>query len=107
MSDLEKSFQHLIDSAVEKAITKNSDRIQQVALDKERLLSIAELAEYSGFSESTIRRGWIHREHDPLPAYQIDKEYRIPLSTFLKWFERYRVGQKERIKKMINIKEKK
>ena len=104
MSDFEKSFQHLIDLAIEKAIKKYSKQIQKAALQEEFFFSIPMLAKYTGYSRDTIT-GWIHRNHDPLPAYQVDKEYRISLPIFLKWFENYKVGQGERKKKSIKMKD--
>ena len=103
MSDFEQSFQVLMNSAVEKAIEKHQDKLQQAALDKERLYSVTELAKYSGFSEVTIRN-WILRDYDPLPAFQVGKEYRVHLNVFLEWLDQYRVESKERVEKLVRIK---
>lgn len=106
MSDFEKSFQHLIDSAVEKAILKYSKQIQEVTLQEEFFFSIPTLAKCTGFSRNTIKN-WIYRDYDPLPAYQVDKDYRISLPVFIKWFEKYKVGQSERKKKSIKMRDEK
>ena len=96
MSD--KSFQQMIEEAVEIAIQKYADKIQAASLNEERLYTISELASHSGFTTTTIYR-WITRDHDPLPAYQIDREYRIVKKEFDQWLGRYRLNEK--IKKMV------
>jgi hypothetical protein len=102
VKDFEQAFQFLIDSAVEKAIEKHQDKLQQAALDKGRLYSVTELSKYSRFSEVTIR-SWILRDYDPLPAFQVGKEYRVHLNVFLEWLERYRVAHRERVEKLVRI----
>ncbi len=86
MSDFEQSFEKMIDSAITKAIIKYGQGIEKIALDQKKLYSVSELAKYSGFSEPTIRN-WINRDYVPLPAFQIEKEYRVYLPVFLKWLE--------------------
>ena len=96
----DKSFQQMIDEAMDKAMQKYAEKIQSASLNEERLYTISELAAYSGFSTTTIR-GWITRDHDPIPAYQIDKEYRVIKKEFDEWIKRYRVNEK--VGKMIDL----
>ena len=102
MSDFEKSFQKMIDSAISKAIIKYGQKIEKIALDRKKLYSVPELAKYSGFSETTIRN-WINRNYVPLPAFQIEKEYRVYLPVFLEWLEQYKVENNIRTKEYAKI----
>ena len=102
MSDLEQAFQKLIYTAMKKVIHECSKELEEAALNRERLFSVSELSKYFGFSETTIRN-WINRDYDPLPAFQVQKEYRIHLNVFLEWLEQYRVENKTRVGKIINI----
>ena len=90
MSDFEQSFQKMIDSAIAKAIERYGKEIEKIAISRKELYSVPELAKYSGFSEPTIRN-WINRNYVPLPAFRIEKEYRVYLPVFLKWLEQYKV----------------
>ena len=102
MSD--KSFQQMINEAVEQAIDRYVGRIEEYLLENERLLSITELSNLSGFSATTLR-GWITRDYDPLPAYQVDKEYRVRKTDFDQWINTKRV--KEKVGKLVNTGNKK
>lgn len=102
MSDLSKSFEKMIDSAIAKAIIKYGQEIEKIALDQKKLYSVPELAKYSGFSEVTIRN-WINRSYVPLPAFKIEKEYRIYLPVFLKWIEQYKVENNTRTKEYAKV----
>lgn len=95
MSD--KSFQEMIDEAVERAIDRYFERIQTASED--RLFSIPMLVSYSGFSSKMIRR-FINRDHDPLPAFMVSKEYRVSKKAFDEWMDRYQV--KKRVTRIVH-----
>jgi excisionase family DNA binding protein len=104
MPDLNKSFFDFLGSLVEETIKKYIEKIEKIHEKRARLLTISELAKYSGFSEVTIRN-WIHNDNYSLPAFQIGKEYRVYLLDFLDWLETYRVREKTNQEKLINFKE--
>ena len=98
MSD--KTFQEMVDEAVDKAVARHIDELARTALDQEHLCTVPEIARIAGFSEMTIRN-WINRKRQPLPAYQVDKDYRIKLADYRAWMEEARtVG---RVEKLIEI----
>ena len=99
MTNFEKSFQELVDEAVLKAIERYFRELQETAQQKERLFTVSELSQYTGFSTSAIRN-WITKEDNPLPAYQIEKEYRIKFDEFQRWIEGYKV-RRERVGKLV------
>lgn len=88
----DKSFQQMLDEAVEKAVDRYIERLVERALDENRYLTVAEVAQLTGFSSQAIR-GFIGRSHDPLPAFRVDKEYRIKLKDFEQWYEQYRTNR--------------
>lgn len=100
MPDFEQSYQKIVDTAIERALHKYIDQLRQF-IKKDRLLTIPELAEYSGYSKNRIY-GFIRRNYDPLPAYRIEKDYRISLPEFSEWIEKYRVGFKGRKKRIVD-----
>ena len=100
----DKSFQQMINEAVEQAIDRYVGKIEECLLENERLLSITELSNLSGFSATTLR-SWITRDYDPLPAFQVDKEYRVRKTDFDQWINTKRV--KEKVGKLVNTGNKK
>lgn len=106
MPDFAEVLQNMIDHAVEKAMLAHLRDLQRSFLQGDRLLSIPELAEYSGYSESTIKI-WIHRDFDPLPAFRPNKNYCVKLPEFLEWLEKSRVGRRKKKEKLIDTEAKK
>jgi excisionase family DNA binding protein len=104
MPDLNKAFFDFLGTLVEETIKKYIDEIEKIHEKRARLLTIPELAKYSGFSEVTIRN-WIHNDNYSLPAFQIGKEYRVYLLDFLDWLESYRVGERTGKEKLIDFKQ--
>lgn len=88
MPDLGETIQ----SAVMDAIDKYVEDVVNKAIAAERLFTVAEIAALSGFSEPAIRN-WINREHDPLPAFRVEKEYRVRMKDFDTWLENYRTNR--------------
>ena len=89
----EKSFQQMINDAVEQAIDRYVGRIEECLLENERLFSITELSNLTGFSKVTIRN-WILRDYDPLPSYRVDKQFRVSKKDFDQWINTKRVREK-------------
>ncbi len=91
----EKSFQQIIDEAVEKAVDRNIDHLLQIQLDRERFLTIPEVAKLSSVSKPTVR-GWISRDYFPLPAYRVGRDFKIKYREFEEWFQQYKIGKTKR-----------
>jgi excisionase family DNA binding protein len=85
----EKSLDQLIEDSISSAIEKNIERLAQLQLDRERFLSIPEVAQLAAVSKPTVR-GWISREYMPLPAYKIGRDFKIKYKDFAGWFEQFK-----------------
>jgi len=101
MSD--KSFQQMVDEAFEKAINRYGEHLERLIQNRERMLTISDISRLTGFSTMAVRN-WIRREENPLPAFQVDKEYRVLPQVFWRWFEQFGTWRKERVGKLINLK---
>lgn len=52
----------------------------------EPTLTVEEVAAILRVTEETVR-SYITRKKDPLPAYKLGREYRIPKARFEKWLQ--------------------
>ena len=52
----------------------------------EQTLTVEEVAGILRVTEETVR-SYITRKKDPLPAYRLGREYRIPKTLFEKWMK--------------------
>jgi len=69
----------MLDETVEKAVDKYIEQITQMQIDKDRYLSVPQVAKLSGFSSPAVR-GWINQKCDPLPAFRIGRDYKIKMN---------------------------
>lgn len=96
MSD--KTLQEMMDEAVDKAFARNIEELRSV-LTERKFLSISDISYLTGYSRKTIEM-WIRRDEDPLPAFQIGREYRVKYHEFDLWFERQSTIRHERKEKL-------
>lgn len=100
MIDMEKTFQQMIDEAVERALDKYGEKIERLIQERDRLLTVSDISRLTGFSTMAVRN-WINREEDPLPAFRVEKEYRVKPEVFWQWFDHYGTGRKKRTESLI------
>jgi predicted DNA-binding transcriptional regulator AlpA len=104
MPDFEKSFGNIIKNIIEEKIDERIKEIEKTLKQTNRLFSVPELAEYSGFSATSIYN-WLKRPRNPIPHFKIGKWKRVFLPDFLHWLEQYQVGSHEGIDKLARFKE--
>jgi excisionase family DNA binding protein len=92
-------IQEMINEAIQKAIDKGLDRLAGIQLDRERYLTIPDVAKLSAVSKPTVR-SWIEREYFPLPAYKVGRDFKIKYREFEEWFAQYRY-EKQKVREAV------
>jgi excisionase family DNA binding protein len=101
MSDIKfgKAFIEILENVIDKEIQSRVGEFLKDYKNAHRLLSVPELAEYSGFSTTCIYN-WLKKKRNPIPHFKVGKWYRIYLNDFLSWLEQYQVGSHEGVDKV-------
>jgi len=100
MSDLDKSIGAVFKDFIDEKINERIKEIEKTLKQTNRLFSVPELAEYSGFS-TTCLYNWLKKKRDPIPHFKIGKWYRVFLPDFLIWLSQYQVGAHEGVNKLV------
>ncbi len=100
MSEFEKSFQKIVDTAVNEAFQKYVNQLS----NQEVYMTVGQFAKKLGVTSDKIH-SWINRKNNPLPAYNSgERETRIIESEFREWYRKqYRINPGQ-VGKLIDLK---